>query len=495
MKWAEFWQLFTSVLYLLNLIIAIYVSITLILKKQDPVKTLSWVLVIIMLPYVGLILYILFGRNFRKEKLFNRKGAADLRIRKEASRDMLKQIIQEGNLPQSLEPFRKLIVHNLQTSYSILTTNNEIDIFFSGRDALIAMYNAISNAKKHIHLQSYIIVNDQTGNRFKELLIQKAIEGLEVRVMYDSVGCWALPESYIYEMKQAGIEIMEFSKTSFLFPTTKINYRNHRKIVVVDGKIGFLGGVNIADRYFNGGSFEEWRDTHIMIKGEAVYSLQASFLLDRFFMINKNLGKRRKYYPDFSIYHPDKVNTSDSNPYFTQIISSGPDSDWSAIMQCYFLAITQAKRNICIVTPYFTPSESILNAIKITSLAGVEISIMLPERSDTKLTHWGTMSYISELLDANVKIYLFKRGFNHSKALSIDGEFCIIGSANMDNRSFEHNFEITSIIYNNECARIIEKQFNKDIHRCQLITKSKWEKRSKSHKIKESIARLGSPLL
>lgn len=495
MKWSEFWQLFTMVLYLLNLVLAIYVSITLILKKQDPVKTLSWVLVIIMLPYVGLILYILFGRNFRKEKIFNRKGAADLRVRQEISRDMLRQIVKEGNLPESLEPFRKLIVHNLQTSYSLLTTNNEIDIYFSGKDALISMYDAILNAKEHIHLQSYIIVNDQTGDKFKELLIKKAKEGLEVRVMYDSVGCWALPDSYVEEMKNEGIEIMEFSKTRFLFPTTKINYRNHRKILVVDGKIGFLGGVNIADRYFNGGPFEEWRDTHLMIKGEAVYSLQASFLLDRFFMIHKNLGKRKKYYPDFSVFQADNTNIESSNPYFTQIISSGPDSDWSAIMQCYFLAITQAKRNIYIVTPYFTPSESILNAIKITSLSGVEISIMLPERSDTMLTHWGTMSYISELLEANVKIYLFKRGFNHSKVISIDGEFCIVGSANMDNRSFEHNFEITSVIYNKECTRIIEKQFNKDKQRCHIITQSKWKNRSTGHKIKESIARLGSPLL
>ena len=494
MTWGEFWQYFTTVLYFMNLALAIYFSISLILKKNDPIRTLSWVIIIIVLPYIGLILFLLFGRNFRKEKIFNRKGAADLKVWNEMCREELKEIVDEGKLPEELEPFRKLIIHNIQASHSLLTINDETGILFSGKDALDSMYNAIAQAKEHIHLQSYIIVDDIIGNKFKELLIKKAKEGVEVRVIYDSVGCWSLSDDYIQEMKEAGIEILEFSKTRFLFPTTKINYRNHRKILVVDGKVGFLGGVNIADRYYSGGSFEEWRDTHIMLKGEAVHSLQASFLLDRFFIIHKNLRKRKKYYPEVNISQPN-YDIDSSNPYYAQIISSGPDSDWSAIMQCYFLAITQAKRSIFIVTPYFTPSESILNAIKITSLAGVEISIMLPERSDTKLTHWGTMSYISELLKANVKIYLFKKGFNHSKVLSIDGEFCIIGSANMDNRSFEHNFEITSVIYSRESAQIIEKQFVKDMSRCYLITESKWKKRSKSHKIKESIARLGSPLL
>lgn len=493
MWWEKFWQIFSLILYTMNFVLAIYASIVLIFKRQDPVKTLSWVVVMILLPYIGIILYAFFGQNWRKDKLFNRKGAGDEKARKALGAEMLEHLDKPGYLPPSLIPFKKLIAQNLRTSHSLLGVNENIEIYFSGKEALSQMYNSILMAKKHIHLQSYIIENDFTGQKFKDLLIRKAKEGLEVRVMYDSVGCWNLDREYLEEMKRYGIEVMSFSPVHFLLPTTKMNYRNHRKILVVDGTIGFLGGVNIAQRYYDGGPFSQWRDTHIKVEGEGVYSLQSTFLLDRYFVKNKNLRKRKQYYPDFKMDIPAAL--PDQNRYYTQVISSGPDSDWSGIMQCYFTAITQAKDHIYIITPYFTPSETILNAIKITSLAGVKVYLMLPERSDTRLTHWGTMSYISELLAARVNILLFKSGFNHSKVLSIDGEFCIIGSANMDNRSFEHNFEITSVIYNKECAQIIESQFNKDRCLCHQVTRVGWKRRPKRNRVFESIARLGSPLL
>jgi cardiolipin synthase len=261
----------------------------------------------------------------------------------------------------------------------------------------------------------------------------------------------------------------------------------------VDGVFGFLGGVNIADRYYNGGNYPEWRDSHIKMTGESVAALQSSFLLDRYFIINQQFKKRKKYYP-IPIQESLDLNIGVKRVY-SQIITSGPDSDWASIMQCYFSAITSAKRHIYIVTPYFTPNESLLNAIKIASLGGVEVSLMLPEKSDTNVAHWSTMSYATELLEAGVKVYLFGKGFNHSKIISIDSEFCIIGSANMDNRSLEHNFEITAIIYNNEMAQKLENQFIKDTERCKSLASSKWAKRSVKNQIKESFARLLSPLI
>ena len=490
---AVFWQIFSSTLYLLNIIIAVYASIVLISSKRDPVKTLSWVMVMMLLPYVGVIMYFFFGRNFRKDKIFSRKGAKDLAYRKELCREMLSQFSSRDNLPEEVRPFNKLVIQNLRCAYSLLSPNDSVEIYFSGKEALSAMADAIRGAREHVHLQSFILENDKVGNYFKDLLIEKARAGVEVRLMFDGFGGRHLGKRYLSALKSAGVEILNFSPFRLFFLPPIVNYRNHRKILVVDGKIGFLGGVNIADRYFNGGEFPEWRDTHVRIEGTSVMALQASFLLDRFFILNKNLRRRGRYYPYMDMI--GKSDTPDTDRYYTQILSSGPDSDWSAIMQCYFTAITQAKDHIYIVTPYFIPSETILNAIKIASMSGVDVSLMIPERSDTWLTNWGTMSYVSELLEAGVKVCLFKKGFNHSKVLSIDGEYCIIGSANMDNRSLEHHFDVTSVIYSRECAEIIEGRFRKDLSRCTLVSRAKWDRRKRRYKFYESLARLVSPLL
>lgn len=487
----SFWKGVSLILYIANIILVMYACISLFFQKESTSKTISWMIVIIILPYIGLILYVLLGRNFRKEKMYNRKGAGDLIIKEKVSREILEQIYRDG-LPQELQPFSKLIIQNLRTNQSLLSVDSEAEIFFDGKSSLSAMLEAIKGATKHIHLQSYIIEDDQVGGEFKNALIAKAQEGVEVRLMYDGFGSRKLNKKFIQELKDAGVEILNFSPFRWFFIPLFANYRNHRKILVVDGKTGFLGGVNIADRYYHGGVFPEWRDTHLRLTGQSVYSLQASFLLDRYFILNKNLKRRNKYYPELTI---DSDNKEIEKRLYTQIISSGPDSDWSAIMQCYFTAITQAKKSIYIITPYFIPTEFILNAIKVTSLSGVEVNLMIPERSDTWLSHWGTMSYITELLEAGVKIYLFQKGFNHSKVLSIDGEFCIIGSANMDTRSLEHHFEVTSILYNRHCAEIIETQFHQDLKRCHLLSAKKWKKRPKYFRFFESLARLLSPLL
>lgn len=487
----SFWKGVSLILYIANIILVMYACTSLFFQKESTSKTISWMIVIIILPYIGLILYVLLGRNFRKEKMYNRKGAGDLIIKEKVSREILEQIYRDG-LPQELQPFSKLIIQNLRTNQSLLSVDSEAEIFFDGKSSLSAMLEAIKGATKHIHLQSYIIEDDQVGGEFKNALIAKAQEGVEVRLMYDGFGSRKLNKKFIQELKDAGVEILNFSPFRWFFIPLFANYRNHRKILVVDGKTGFLGGVNIADRYYHGGVFPEWRDTHLRLTGQSVYSLQASFLLDRYFILNKNLKRRNKYYPELTI---DSDNKEIEKRLYTQIISSGPDSDWSAIMQCYFTAITQAKKSIYIITPYFIPTEFILNAIKVTSLSGVEVNLMIPERSDTWLSHWGTMSYITELMEAGVKIYLFQKGFNHSKVLSIDGEFCIIGSANMDTRSLEHHFEVTSILYNRHCAEIIETQFHHDLKRCHLLSAKKWKQRPKYFRFFESLARLLSPLL
>ncbi|MCK9305325.1 MAG: cardiolipin synthase, partial [Bacteroidales bacterium] len=360
------------------------------------------------------------------------------------------------SIPAELKRYIKLVMLNLKGNRSIVGLNSEVELYFSGREALESMYESISDAKKHIHLQSYIIEDDHTGKRFRDLLIKKALDGIEVRIIYDDVGCWGLSKGFTDKLRNAGVEVLKFAPVRFLSPTSKINYRNHRKILVVDGITGFLGGVNIADRYYDGGNFEEWRDTHVKISGESVLALQSSFLLDRYFVIKQQFKRKRKYFPAINQLNI-KLDEA-SAKYYSQIITSGPDSDWASIMQCYFLAISNARKNVYLITPYFTPNESLLNALKIAALGGVDVCIMIPEKSDTTLAYWSSMSYATELLEAGVKVFLFRRGFNHSKVISIDGEFCIIGSANFDNRSLDQNFEITSIIYSSEITAEVDRQ-------------------------------------
>lgn len=487
------WQLISAVLYIMNLCLAVYAATSMIMRRQDPVKTLSWVTVLILLPYFGLILYFFFGMHYRKRRLYKFKGDAEYRYRKETSLLQSEYIKQNPDILGDLQPYKKILFQNLRNSYTVVENNSSIEFYFTGREALDAMYRSIEGAKSHIHLQSYIFENDRTGEMFANLLIQKASEGVEVRVIYDGVGSFSLKDDFIERMSASGVEVLCFAKVALSFPASRVNYRNHRKILVVDGKTGFLGGVNIADRYFYGNSLGEWHDTHLKIEGEAVFSLQTSFLLDRYFILNRKIKRRKKYYPQLDITSGAEGRGEQS--IATQTLVSGPDSNWASIMQCYFSAITLARKHIYIVSPYFTPNESVLNAIKIAALGNVDVRIMLPEKSDTKIAHYSTMSYISELLEAGVKIYLFKKGFNHSKVVSIDGEVCIVGSANMDMRSFEHNFEILSVIYDKASASIIEERFLRDASACTQLSAGKWAKREKRLKIAESVARLLSPLL
>lgn len=493
-SWHTFWPVLSAVLYAMNMCIAVYASVSMILRKQDPVKTLSWTAVMILLPYIGIILYLTFGQNYRKKKMFSRKGLADLKTRKEICADEKDALDSCPEfLSGDLAPFKKLIYQNLRNSYSLIDFNKGIEFCFDGKSALDAMYNAILKARNHIHLQTYILENDRIGNKFISLLMEKAQSGVEVRLMYDDVGSGGIGKSLRKQMKAAGIEVLVFSPVHFFMPMSKINYRNHRKILVVDGDTGFLGGVNIADRYYYGTEKGSWRDTQIKITGESVFSLQASFLLDRYFVLNHRLHYSKKYYPNIKI--GKKTLSVQNKDVYSQIISSGPDSDWAGIMQCFFTAITSAQSRIYIGTPYFTPNSTILNAIKVAALGNIDVRLMIPQRGDSRMAHYGTRSYITELLEAGVKIYLFKEGFNHSKVISVDGKMAIIGSANMDQRSFEHNFEVMGVLYDSGCSARVEKRFEEDMALCEKVELEEWKRRSLGQKISESFYRLLSPLI
>ncbi|MDR0667444.1 MAG: cardiolipin synthase [Prevotellaceae bacterium] len=484
------WQILQSYWYelltVINFVAAVVIIFFMVGKKLDPIKTISWCVVLIAIPFAGLILYLFLGRNYRKEKIFNRKEIHDQVVIDQLSKRQVALFRKAyDNMTDSVARHKKIITLLLNNSKAIYTDKNKVEIYTTGKDTFAAMKATIAQATDHIHLESYIIENDSIGNEIKDLLIQKAREGVEVRVIYDDVGSWSLPKKYIRSLQDNGVEIYPFAEVHILWLSAKVNYRNHRKILVVDGRIGFLGGINIADRYLTGGKFGTWRDTHMRIEGEAVHSLQTVFLLDWYFVSKKQLGQRLRYYPE------NKVE--DICPM--QIASSGPDSDWASVMQTYFSAITQAKDHIYITTPYFTPNESILSAIKVASLSGVDVRLIIPAHSDSKMVYFSTLSYLSELLETGVKIYLFQKGFIHSKLMTVDGNFAAVGSANMDIRSFEHNFEIISLIYDEKITQKLETQFLEDVGFSRLVRLRWWNKRSWVSKTKESLARLGSPLL
>ncbi|WP_026474577.1 cardiolipin synthase [Alkaliflexus imshenetskii] len=469
--------------YVISILIVVVFTV---LENRNPLKTISWVLVLILLPVVGFIFFIFFGQNFRKEKIIARKG---LRNHDRLTSLAHAQIhrLSEGEMfdTQALEEKRNLITLLLNNSNAVVTVGNSIRILQNGTATFESILDALENAKIFIHLEYYIFADDVIGRRIISILKRKAAEGVEVRLIVDDVGSWELKKPFFKEMWDSGIQAYSFLQVRFPNLTSKVNYRNHRKIVVIDGLIGFLGGINIADRYMNGSSeYGSWRDTHMKIEGDAVNTLQTVFLIDWFFVSQTELHDPK--------YFPSRKPTGQK---MVQIVASGPDSDWPAIMMGIFQAIASAKKYVYIATPYFTPSESVLLALKTAALGGVDVRIIIPERSDAFVTLLSSRSFIREMLEAGVKFFFYQKGFLHSKVMIVDDALSVIGSANMDFRSFEQNFEVTAFVFDEESTKELRESFREDQNNSRQIFMDEWVTRPKVMKIKESFARLVSPLL
>lgn len=467
----------------------IAINITLVVHdKRDPVKALAWITVMVALPVVGLIFYLVFGRNHRKQKIFCRKGLSDLEAIEEITAQQVLGI-SDPKLPNFIEVSqnRDIITLLLNNSKSPLTIYNNIEVYNTGAQTFENIIKELKAATKFIHLEYYIFEHkDKIGREIVEILMEKARSGVEVRMIYDDVGSWSIGSSFCNKMRSAGIEIKRFMPVVFPWLTSNVNYRNHRKIIVIDGRVAFTGGVNIADRYAKKEKSSVWRDAHLRIEGQAVLMLQTIFSTDWYFVSGQKLYKRELYLPENQIFKQTAI----------QIASSGPDSDWASIMQAFFAAINKAKKHIYISTPYFLPNEAILTALKVAALSGIDIKLMMPKRSDSKIVHWASQSYISELLEAGIKVYLFEKGFNHSKLVIIDGTFASIGSANMDIRSFEDNFEVSAFIYNQGFTQQLEAMFIEDLKMCSQLSIQDWESRPLLPRtVLEPVSRLFSPLL
>ena len=482
MEWTEFWRYF-SLVFLLT---AIPVAFMIILEKRSPYKTAAWILVLILLPIFGVFFYLIFGQEYRKQKLFSRRGIKSLgQFRKMVNKQLREIEKSHQKLDEEIQPKENLIRLLLNNSNSLLTTGNDVKLLKNGEETFSAIFKAIEDAKHHIHLEYYILSDDVVGNKLKNLLIKKSNEGVKVRIIIDDVGSWGLKKQFLRQLINNGIEIYPFMEVRFPRLTSKVNFRNHRKIAIVDGKTGFTGGVNFADRYVNGHpKIGKWHDTHLQITGDAVASLQVVFAADWFCIVNENLAGE-EYFP--------KLTESKGAP--VQISASGPDSDWESIGQAYFMAIANAKKSVHLVTPYLMPPQHILIAIKTAALSNVEVKIIIPEKSDSAIVKWSSFSYIEDLLNAGVKIYFFKPGFIHSKYMLVDDNFATVGTTNLDFRSIETNFEVNAFIYNKKFSAELTSHFYHDLANCEEIKYSKWKKRPWHFKLREALAHIISPLL
>lgn len=485
-NWSDLWFYLWELASLIYILTIVFTLILVILENRSPQKTISWILVLILLPVAGLVCYLVFGQNFRKQKMFNLKEEGDLKWLNTLSQT------QKGDIDKSkfltdgrIHDKKNVMTLLLNNSKALLTGQNQVKVLNDGEETFNEIFKQLRKATEHIHLEYYIIENGELAKELHEILVERAKAGVEIRIIYDGVGSWKLSQDYINSLREVGIKIHPFLPVQFPILTSRINYRNHRKIIVIDGKTAFVGGLNFADRYRDGiPSIGIWRDTHLMVVGEAATSLQIVFLIDWYF-VRQEVLLDKKYRPNFKV----------EEHCLLQIVSSGADSDWASILQAYFSAITSAKQSIYLSSPYFMPNESILMALKTAAMSGIDVKILIPQKSDSIMTFYGTLSYIEELLEAGVKIYLYKKGFNHSKIMMVDDVISTVGTANMDIRSFEQNFEVNALIYDEAITMKLKERFITDLAQSDLIDLETWQKRSKFQKVKESLARVFTPLL
>lgn len=461
-----------QILYIVTALGTMFIVIS---ENRNPVKTIAWVLILLFLPLIGLIVYYFFGVDNRKHRLISHK--THKKINKIANKEASSLSIKNAPLK-----YRGLI-HSLAME-SPLYGGNDIYFFNSGQEFFDELFENIRKAKKFVHIEYYIFNDDKIGNQLAQLLIEKVKEGVQVRLIYDDVGNWKVKNKFFENMHKEGVQTVAFLPVKFKYLTSRVNYRNHRKIVVIDGIIGYLGGMNVADRYLNGLDFGLWRDVQIRITGYAIFGLQSSFLLD-WFSATGTMLMDKFFYPTLS-----SVGSS-----LIQIVNGSPFGNEKFIHNGFLNAINLATTSIFIQTPYFIPTDGILLNLQLAAKRGVKVILMIPAKADTKLVHIASRSFLQDLINVGIKVYFYRNGFLHSKLLLIDNDLTITGSVNMDVRSFEHNFEIAAFIYDKDTNAKATAIFNRDLINSEKLNLELWENRKWYRKFVESVMRLFSPLL
>ncbi len=465
------------------------VLLRIIYDTQSVTKTLAYLLLVIFLPFIGVFIYFSFGINYRKNKLYSKKIIHD-----QKQEDLVLAKLESYNL-KNLEGineddhFSGLMKMIYETDRSPLTTNNSAKLLINGEEKFPEVLKELRNAKHHIHIEYYIYEDDKIGRAIEQILIEKAKSGVEVRFIYDDFGSSSIRKSLAKRLRENGVKAFPFYKIKLVKLANRLNYRNHRKIIVIDGRISFVGGINISDKYSNANNENKlfWRDTHLKIEGDATAILQHIFIGDWNYCSDEKLTINENYFPK-----PDLISDERKN---IQIVSSGPDSDRPSIYYAIIKAIQSAKKEIFLTSPYFIPGETIIDALKMAALSGVDVRLLVPGISDSFMVNAAAKSYYTELLKAGVKIYLYQKGFVHAKTLVADQCLAIVGTANLDYRSFDLNFEVNAVVYDAEIAKELAFNFEKDMKDSEQIDINSWLNRPKHVQLIEKIVRLISPML
>ena len=481
-----------GILFLLYQVVVIATIIHVLMDNRQPAKTVAWALVIYYVPVAGIIAYLFFGVNTRRERFVSRRSMDQL-----TKRSMLQFVEQKDlQLPEQHKPVIDLFMNE---AFALPFSGNRTDILVSGYDFFPSLLRDIAQATNHIHIDLYIFEDDALGTLVSDALIARARQGVEVRIVYDDVGCFRVKDRFFEQMRREGIEVEPFMPVRFPSFARRANYRNHRKLIVIDGRVGYIGGMNFAVRYVKGSKGASWRDTMLRIEGRGVYSLQRAFLIDWYF-VDRTLLSDRRFYP--SSLSPSAPPTDGRplsqpvSPAIVQTVTSGPLSPYPEIMQGYVRIIMAARRYVYLETPYFLPTQAVLYAIKTAAQAGVDVRLLVPARSDANFTDWASRSYLREAVDAGVSVSLYTAGFLHSKLMVCDGTITTCGSTNIDFRSFENNFEVNAFVYDDDLARRMSEVFLDDErHAVPLISLPQRMSPAFLPRLAESLARLFSPLL
>ena len=470
-----------TVVSVFSTLTVVSIGFMIFMENRHPSATMAWILLLALIPVVGLVFYWLFGQNYFKRRKYDKKAQRDIMAYES-------EALQRSapDLSSFKPDHRQILQLSQRLARTPISFSTETKVLTNGEETFSALLPELRKARHHIHMEYYIYRSDEIGTEIKNILIQKAREGVSVRFIVDAVGSLQLPPSFLNEMQEAGVRTAVFGSPRTIFFTSRVNYRNHRKIVVIDGSVGFMGGLNIGDEYLSRNkTYGFWRDTHMLVKGEAVRTLQVIFMQDWQYVTDEVMTEQEYYSPELL----------ESQKGAVQIIASGPDNERRALKHIFFSMIVSAKKSVWLATPYFIPDDDILTALRVAALSGLDVRILFPAKPDKWLPFLASHSYFPTLLDAGVEIFEYERGFLHSKLLIVDGEIATIGTANMDMRSFHLNFEVNALLVETESVLQMVHDFERDLQFATLIDQDKFMNKPIIFRLLESGARLMSPLL
>ncbi len=460
----------------LNIVVIIFalnITVLVLTQHRRPTETLAWILVLYFIPVLGILLYYFFGVPAMLRPLISQERLAQLKAHTLPYRT-----------PDIDGKYRRLstLLEGVNQAYPV--GGNSVRVFTVCGDMFEAMKQDILVARHHVHMVFFMIEDDIVGDAFADILIGKAQEGVEVRLMYDAAACIGVPRRFFRRMKEGGVQVEAFSP---LFPHLSpfSNYRNHRKVLVVDGVVGYAGGMNLAERYLKGIHGGVWRDTHLRVEGPAVTELQTTFLTDWQFASGEWLTGEA-YYPQ----------QSKAGSLVMQVVTSNPTAQFRVIDLSYSEILYTATRYVYLQSPYFVPSEAIRKALYAAALSGVDVRVMIPTRPDKGwVVIYASRWYIGQMLDAGVRVFFYDNGYLHAKTVVADDRLCSVGSVNIDHRSISQSFEVTAFIYDDRLAQEQRQTFLDDMQHCHEIRREEWDKRGRWERVKEGACRLAAPIL